>query len=207
MAKCMVQNCGNAAEKMKQGEIRLFTSRTAQTHLPKNICSTQMRILNSDSHQIYGDNGTITSPNFPRLYPDKLSILWNITAVTGNQIKLHFTSFHLQLSESCDTDFVQVKDGPLPSSDAIVRMCGKRRSEKIVFSTGPHLQIYFITDGRNSYPGFRVSYEAVGLKNHDKKCRCVRVESAEELYLRVYCMDLKLSSVSDGHELQQNKKD
>ena len=119
-------------------------------------------ILNSDSHQIYGDNGTITSPNFTRLYPDKLSILWNITAVTGNQIKLHFTSFHLKLSKSCDTDFVQVNDGPLPFSDAIVRMCGKRRSDKIVFSTGPHLQIYFNTDVGNSYHGFRVSYEAVG---------------------------------------------
>lgn len=41
------------------------------------------------------------------------------------------------------------------------------------------------------------TFGSTGLKNHDKKCRCVRVESAEELYLRVYCMDLKLSSVSD----------
>ncbi|XP_022789971.1 putative leucine-rich repeat-containing protein DDB_G0281931 isoform X5 [Stylophora pistillata] len=177
------------------------------------VCFGILRV----SHEIYGNNGTMTSPNFPGVYPPYLNILWNISTERGNQIKLNFTSFHLQSSKECGFDFVLVQDGPLPSSDAIVRICGEKRSDKIVFSTGPHLQIYLNTDGHLEFSGFQVFYDTVtlnhsfveeikrwisqpcpGLRNHYKKCKCVRVESDMELlYLRVDCSDLKLSSVSD----------
>ena len=114
------------------------------------------------SYDINGNNGTITSPNFPLSYPDYISRLWNITVSSGNRVKLHFISFHLHSSVICKYDFVQIRDGYLPSSGVIVRMCGHQRSEKTLYSSGRHLQIYFETDASGSYPGFKVSYKAVG---------------------------------------------
>lgn len=114
------------------------------------------------SYDIYGNNGTITSPNFPISYPKYIRRLWNITVPSGKQVKLHFISFHLHSSVICKYDFVQIHDGRLPSSDVIVRMCGHQRSEKTLYSSGRHLQIYFETDAYKSYAGFQVAYQAVG---------------------------------------------
>ena len=118
-------------------------------------------MLISKTYQIYGNNGTITSPNFPGSYPNLISSRWNITAARGNQIKLNFTSFHLEPSKACEKDFVHIQDGPLASSDVTVRMCGQQRSGKTVFSIGPHLQLYLETDRDVSLSGFQVFYEAV----------------------------------------------
>ena len=114
------------------------------------------------SYDINDNNGTITSPSFPLSYPDYTRRLWNITVPTGQQVKLHFISFHLHSSVICKYDFVEIRDGHLPSSSVIVRMCGHHRSEKTLYSSGRHLQIYFETDASGSYPGFQVSYKAVG---------------------------------------------
>jgi len=116
------------------------------------------------SYDINGNNGTITCPDFPSSYPNYIRRLWNITVPSGKQVKLHFISFHLHFSPICKYDFVQIHDGLLPSSDIIVRMCGHQISEKTLYSSGQHLQIYFETDAysSNSYPGFQVSYKAVG---------------------------------------------
>lgn len=114
------------------------------------------------SYDINGNNGTITSPDFPSPYPSYIRRLWNITVPSGKQVKLHFISFYLHFSPICKYDFVQIHDGRLPSSDIIVRMCGQQRSEKTLYSSGRHLQIYFETDASGSYPGFQASYKAVG---------------------------------------------
>lgn len=114
------------------------------------------------SYDISGNNGTITTPNFPLSYPNYIRRLWNITVPSGKQVKLHFISFHLHSSVICEYDFVQIRDGHFPSSKVIVRMCGHQRTEKTLYSSGRHLQIYFETDAFGSYPGFRVSYKAVG---------------------------------------------
>ena len=115
-----------------------------------------------ESIDINGNNGTITSPKFPSSYPNYIRRLWNITVPSGKQVKLHFSSFHLHSSVICKYDFVQIRDGYLPSSGVIVRMCGHQRSKKTLYSSGRHLQIYFETDASKTYKGFQVSYKAVG---------------------------------------------
>lgn len=115
-----------------------------------------------DIHQIVGNYGTITSPNFPNYYPNYHITLWNITSPSGKQIKLNFTFFRLaNPSVICHLDFVQIQDGALPSGDVIVRLCGQQPPGKTVFSSGQHLLIHFETDSRFSNAGFQASYEAV----------------------------------------------
>ena len=124
------------------------------------ISTTGTRI--TVSFDISDNNGTITSPDFPSPYPKCIRRLWNITVPSGKQVKLHFISFHLHSSVIWKYDFVDIHDGPLPSSRVIVRMCGYQRSEKLLYSSGRHLQIYFETDAHGSYPGFQVYYKAAG---------------------------------------------
>lgn len=119
------------------------------------------------SYQIVGDNGTVASPNFPNYYPHYIIRRWNITVPSGKQIKLSFSSFYLaSASVICDWDFVQIQDGPLASSDVIVRMCGQLSPGKTVFSSCRHLQIYFETDASLSNTGFQASFEAVSKQFH-----------------------------------------
>lgn len=126
-----------------------------------NISTKGTRI--TVSYDINDNNGTITSPDFPSSYPNYIRRLWNITVPSGKQVKLHFMSFYLHSSVICKYDFVEIRDGHLPSSRRIVRMCGHQRSEKTLYSRGRHLRIYFETDAYDgSYSGFQVSYKAVG---------------------------------------------
>lgn len=113
------------------------------------------------SHQIFNKTGRIKSPNFPHRYPDYIIRLWNITVPDGHLIKLNFTYFDVWPSPICDRDFVQIQDGPLVTSDVIVRMCGRVSPGETVFSSGQHMQIYFETDVTFSRKGFDASFEAV----------------------------------------------
>lgn len=115
------------------------------------------------SLQRVADKGSLSSPNFPNPYPNLIIRKWNITVSSGKQIKLNFTSFHLASPRAlCDTDFVQIQDGGLSSSDVIVRLCGQLTPGKILYSSSRHLQIHFETDAGNSDTGFEAHYEAVG---------------------------------------------
>ncbi|CAH3044164.1 unnamed protein product, partial [Porites evermanni] len=113
------------------------------------------------SHQIFNKTGRIKSPNFPDRYTDYIIRLWNITVPDGHLIKFNFTYFDVFPSPICDKDFVQIQDGPLVTSDVIVRMCGRVSPGETVFSSGQHLQIYFETHVTFSKKGFDASYEAV----------------------------------------------
>ena len=113
-------------------------------------------------YQIFQNNGTITSPNFPKNYPIYIINIWNITVPSGRIIKLNFTSFHLAYSKVCEEDFLRLQDGSTVSSGVIALLCGQLTPGKVFFSSGRHLLLYFETDALFSYPGFQVSYQAVG---------------------------------------------
>ena len=55
--------------------------------------------------QLNETNGTISSPDYPRKYPDKVDCRWQITAEPGSRIRLLFAFFDLENN----FDFLQVK--------------------------------------------------------------------------------------------------
>lgn len=52
--------------------------------------------------------GRITSPNFPKVYPNHKEKIWNITVPKGYSVRIYFTHFNLELSYLCEYDYVKV---------------------------------------------------------------------------------------------------
>uniref|UniRef100_A0A671XF39 Cubilin n=1 Tax=Sparus aurata TaxID=8175 RepID=A0A671XF39_SPAAU len=60
---------------------------------------------------------TLTSPSFPNAYPAFTSCRWILDALPQETIKVSVQSFVLQPSQSCDTNFLEIKDWPVVSSE------------------------------------------------------------------------------------------
>jgi len=96
--------------------------------------------------------------------------LCRIAAPSGHRIRLDFRGeFHIETSEDCDYDYLQVVDGPFSYSPLIGRYCG-RLQPPLIESTGRYLWLRFHSDDSIEYIGFHIVYEfipAVSDRHHD----------------------------------------
>ncbi|XP_059179030.1 cubilin-like isoform X2 [Physella acuta] len=103
-------------------------------------------------------SGEITSPNFPQNYPHHRQCEWTITVPRGRQIFLNFTSFHLEPSDTCNWDFLEIRDGGSANSPLKVKLCGYQEAVPLIRSYGNRLYLKFKTDATVTHPGFRLEY-------------------------------------------------
>lgn len=61
--------------------------------------------------------GEITSPNYPKTYPNNNISTWDISVPKGYRVKLNFRLFDLEPSETCQYDFVKVCEEGLGCGD------------------------------------------------------------------------------------------
>ena len=62
--------------------------------------------------KLTSDKGEITSPYFNTTYPNNVHCVWTIEVDAGqDNLILNFTSFDLEQSETCDADYVEIRDG------------------------------------------------------------------------------------------------
>ncbi|CAL4090336.1 unnamed protein product, partial [Meganyctiphanes norvegica] len=105
--------------------------------------------------ELHGPQDVITSPGFPNHYSDNAKCIWRFDYPEGSQIKLNFTSFHLE--DSIHHDYVLVNNGPSLSSPQFGRFTGAH--ENAATSVGPssnhQLMVQFYSDASNSDIGFR----------------------------------------------------
>ena len=94
----------------------------------------------------------ITTPNYPRSYPDNKQCNWNIEVPQGQRIELEFNDFE---TESC-CDYLQVYDGSSSSSNRIGRYSGYSKPSKII-SRGNTLFLSWRIDGSQQRKGFKIS--------------------------------------------------
>lgn len=59
---------------------------------------------------------TLTSPFFPHAYPSYTSCRWILDAPSQETIKVSVQTFVLQSSQSCSTNYLEMKDWPVVSS-------------------------------------------------------------------------------------------
>nr|XP_033964372.1 cubilin-like [Pseudochaenichthys georgianus] len=56
---------------------------------------------------------TLTSPHYPNAYPPFTSCRWILDAPAQESVKLSFQTFVLQPSQSCSTNYLEMKDWPV----------------------------------------------------------------------------------------------
>ena len=105
--------------------------------------------------------GVITSPGYPSLYPSNQNCIWILSIPNGNQIRLNFEYFDLEVNVNCDYDYLLVRDGAEAHSPIIGRFCGPSTyiSEDTLYSSGKDLRIEFHSDISSSKGGFRFSWK------------------------------------------------
>ncbi|XP_076146859.1 cubilin [Alosa pseudoharengus] len=107
-------------------------------------------------------SGTISSPNYPNLYPHSRTCRWEITAPHGRRVTLTITDLRLEGegSSSCNYDYVDVFNGVVSNAPHLERLCGTVPAGFQIESTGNTMTVVFRTDSSVSNGGFSADYSS-----------------------------------------------
>ncbi|XP_063292956.1 mannan-binding lectin serine protease 2 isoform X2 [Pelobates fuscus] len=123
------------------------------------ICKT------GDGVELTGLYGRITSPNFPKPYPNDQTITWTITTPIGHRIKIYFTYFNLELSYRCEYDYLKLNS----KGTEVAHLCGKESTDTekapgdtVFYSLDNKMTVTFRSDYSNEkeFNGFELFYTA-----------------------------------------------
>ena len=112
----------------------------------KAICGGEIKLK-------LGQEYEIMSPNFPEEYPTNSNCSWVVTSPPGYQVAFHFDQFEIERHDTCQYDFIEIRDGPSADSAKVARYCGYEPPAPIK-SSQEKLFIHFQTDTSVSKPGF-----------------------------------------------------
>ncbi|KAM4689065.1 cubilin [Discoglossus pictus] len=108
-----------------------------------------------------GDSGTISSPNYPNLYPHNRVCEWRITVPLGKRVTLTINDLRIQDQEVCDYDYVAVYNGLLYQSPLLDKLCNNVAPDTKLRSSGNTMKVIFVTDGSVSSGGFLATYTSM----------------------------------------------
>ncbi|KAK2531299.1 Cubn [Columba livia] len=100
--------------------------------------------------------GTIRSPYYPRMSPHPKTCEWIITQLPGKVVVLNFVDFDVRNATTCDSDYIEVKDGNNTDSPLLYKYCGTTGPSRVQ-STQNNLYIKFRASSLTSL-GFRAEY-------------------------------------------------
>ncbi|RUS69386.1 hypothetical protein EGW08_022854, partial [Elysia chlorotica] len=106
-----------------------------------------------------GDNGTITTPDYPRNYSNEETCLWRISVERGKVIQLTFHRFAVQQHDRCNCDWVLIYDEFTSRANPLGKKCGSSNPEPIR-SKGNQMFVEFHSDSSRTVTGFRASWAA-----------------------------------------------
>ncbi|CAH2245732.1 astacin-like metalloendopeptidase [Pelobates cultripes] len=106
------------------------------------------------------DNGVLSSPQFPKVYPNNVNGLWSIIAPVGSNVQLTFSFFELQPSILCSYDYLTIIDGTSLIDPVLGTFCSNNKPTTLV-SSGNVMMIQFRSDSSLTYKGYTASYKFV----------------------------------------------
>ncbi|XP_016093659.1 cubilin [Sinocyclocheilus grahami] len=104
--------------------------------------------------------GTISSPNYPNLYPHSRVCRWRITVPPGRRVTLTINDLRLEEHGTCMFDYVEVINGLTPSAPHLGRLCGTVPAGTQLKSSGNTMLVIFSTDSSVSNGGFTADYSS-----------------------------------------------
>ena len=108
-------------------------------------------------------SGVITSPFYPRNYPNNQRCSWQITASKGNRVVLVIEYLHIhQCGASCTCDYLEIQNGFSSDGDSTTRRCSyySYGHPLAYYSLHESLKVLFVSDGyyRRYLRGFKATY-------------------------------------------------
>ncbi|KAK2886327.1 cubilin [Channa argus] len=111
--------------------------------------------------ELNAPSGTISSPNYPNLYPHSRVCRWELVVSPGRRVTLTINDLRLEASgSSCPFDYVDVLNGLTDSAPRLQRFCGNVPAGTEVRSSGNTMTVIFSTDASVSNGGFTASYSS-----------------------------------------------
>ncbi|XP_059901037.1 cubilin [Gadus macrocephalus] len=111
--------------------------------------------------ELNAPSGTISSPNYPNLYPHSRVCRWLVVVPRGRRVTLTINDMRLEGSEtSCYFDYVEVLNGVTEDSPLLTRYCGSVPTGTQVRTSGRTMTVVFRTDASVSNGGFTASYSS-----------------------------------------------
>ena len=103
-------------------------------------------------------SGVITSPFYPRRYPNNQRCSWQITASKGKRVVLYIEYMDIQ---QCSCDHLEIEGGLSWDGFSAGRKCGFMRC-LAYYSFRESLKLLFVSNGdKRWYRGFRETYTRV----------------------------------------------
>ena len=106
-------------------------------------------------------SGVITSPFYPRYYPDNQSCTWDIVASNGKHLKLEIeNTTKIQQCNQCNCDYLDVQYGFDSSGNPSEKICKELRETVTYYSLKDRLRVQFHSDNLQKFifMGFRAVY-------------------------------------------------
>ncbi|XP_025100653.1 cubilin-like isoform X1 [Pomacea canaliculata] len=128
---------------------RLTYEAVDQQSVPTSVCSVNATTVTA----VPGQVGYLTSPNYPSPYYNKADCRWLIDAGSGYVVKV----FNLSL----EAGFLELYDGTQLSNTFVIIKLGSMTAQSVFYSSGQYMYIRFYSNSNLTYPGFRLSYDAV----------------------------------------------
>ncbi|XP_056290732.1 cubilin [Pseudoliparis swirei] len=111
--------------------------------------------------ELNAPSGTISSPNYPNLYPHSRVCRWELAVASGRRVTLTINDLRLEDSgTSCVFDYVDVLNGLVVDAPRLQRFCGSVPAGTQVRSSGNTMTVLFRTDASVSNGGFLASYSS-----------------------------------------------
>uniref|UniRef100_A0A8C3I7Z9 Cubilin n=1 Tax=Chrysemys picta bellii TaxID=8478 RepID=A0A8C3I7Z9_CHRPI len=106
---------------------------------------------------VLSGEGVIRSPYYPRAFPHQKTCEWIIFQPEGNAVILNFIDFGIRNITTCDSDYVEVRDGSSTDSPLLAKYCGTD-IPSAVQSTWNYLYVKFRASSATNL-GFMAEYQ------------------------------------------------
>ncbi|KAG2458577.1 CUBN protein, partial [Polypterus senegalus] len=109
--------------------------------------------------RFFGQSGVLHSPGFPDAnYPDNSECEWYLQGPTGHYLTISFTSFHLQDSAACTSDYVEIREYNA-SGRLLAKPCGASIPSP-VDTADSFAYVKFVSDASQTEAGFSLRFDA-----------------------------------------------
>ncbi|KAF4527381.1 hypothetical protein B566_EDAN015950 [Ephemera danica] len=152
--------CGNSlpGDIQSQSNFLFITFHSDDRHQRQGFKLTAEPVLSGCGGIFHRHSGEIASTNFPQTYPNNAECEWEIRVNVGYHIGLSFTQrFHLEMSDGCTKDFVEVFDYSSDSWVSMGKVCGRNKPPSYN-STSNRMKILFRSDNQVNADGFKAQW-------------------------------------------------